>query len=396
MRVLHVIPAVAPRYGGPSQAVLGMCRALLEQDVETLIATTDADGAGRLPAALGEPTTYRGVPAVFFPRQWSEAFKYSRPLERWLRAHVADFDVVHVHAVFSHACLAAARSCRRQGVPYVVTAHGSLERWSLRQKALRKRLLWHLGVGQMLRGAAAIHYTSAEERQQSERPLGLCHGVVIPLGVDREPLAVAGAPESFRRSHPSLAEHPYVLVLSRLHPKKGVELLLGAFLDASRRDEFRDWRLVIAGDGEREYVKALKRHALDHCGDERIVFTGWLGAEDKAGALRGAALLALPSYQENFGVSVVEAMACGVPVLVSTQVDLAQEIAAAGAGWVADLSRPAVTEALVEALRAGEERSRRGAAGRALARDRFTWPPAAARLAGLYRSIASRPCGPRC
>src|SRR5947208_6786422 len=119
MRVLHVIPSIALRYGGPSQAILEMCRALRKQ-VQLLIATTDADGNSRLPVRLGSPVDYQGVPAIFFSRQCSEAYKYSYPLARWLGANVKRFDVVHVHAVFSHACMAAARICRRHGIPYIV------------------------------------------------------------------------------------------------------------------------------------------------------------------------------------------------------------------------------------------------------------------------------------
>src|SRR5687767_13054824 len=105
--VLHVIPAVAPRYGGPSQAVVGMARALPRHGVRVLIATTDADARGKLSVPLGVRVDWQGVPAIVFPRQFSEAFKYSGPLGRWLRGHVTDFAVVHIHAVFSHACLAA-------------------------------------------------------------------------------------------------------------------------------------------------------------------------------------------------------------------------------------------------------------------------------------------------
>src|SRR4029079_11017995 len=102
-RILHVVPSLAPRYGGPSAATLGICRALAAAGTRTLIATTDADGPGRLPASLGDVTTYEGLDTVFFPRQISESFKWSSPLARWVRHHATAFDLVHVHAVFSHS-----------------------------------------------------------------------------------------------------------------------------------------------------------------------------------------------------------------------------------------------------------------------------------------------------
>ncbi len=387
MKVLHVIPAVAPRYGGPSRAILDMCRALQAQGIEPLIATTDADGGGRLRVDLGRPLSWEGVPTIFFPRQWSEAFKYSGPLARWMERNVNGFDVVHIHAVFSHSCLAAARSCLRHDVPYVVRPLGTLDPWSLGQRRLAKRILWHAGAGLMLREAAAIHYTTTQEGQLAEGPLGLGRGVVIPLGVDGELLGEPGAPGSFRRRHPTLEKDPYVLVLCRLHPKKGLELFLEVFLDLTGAGEFRHWRLVVAGEGEAGYVSRLRRLAEGGDGAGRVLFTGWLDGAEKAEALREAALLALPSRQENFGLSVVEALACGVPALVSRHVNLAEEIRAAGAGWVTPLDPGTLRETLREALRDDHERARRGKAGRDLVRRRFRWSTVVAELAALYRSV---------
>src|SRR5689334_6513653 len=109
MKVLHVIPAIAPRYGGPSGAIYAMCRALQQRDVEVLIATTNADGSQKLPVALGQELAYQQVKTIFFDWQWNQAFQYSRPFSVWLQQRVTNFDVVHIHAVFSHACLAAAQ-----------------------------------------------------------------------------------------------------------------------------------------------------------------------------------------------------------------------------------------------------------------------------------------------
>jgi len=389
LRVLHVIPSVAPRYGGPSLAVVQMCRALRGVGVDPLIATTDADGPGRLPVPLARVTDYQGVPVIFFSRQWTESFKYSAPLSAWLRKHVAEFDLVHIHAVFSHACLAAASACRRWSVPYLVRPLGTLDPWSLRQKRLRKWLLWHAWVEGMLRAAAVIHYTSEEERRLSEGLLGLDRGAVIPLGVD-DVLLSDPPPQHFRGRHPELGEAPYVLLLSRLHFKKGVELLLRAYLDLVREPEFAHWHLVIAGDGDAAYVQSLERLAARDGRGGSVLFTGWLAGSEKTAALRGAALFVLPSRQENFGLAAVEAMVCGVPVLVSSQVNLAEEIKVAGAGWVAALERRALAVALAEALSDEVERHRRGGEGRQLVLRRFTWPTVVRELMALYRTVSLR------
>ena len=386
VKVLHVIPSVAPRYGGPSRAVTDMCRASLGVGIETLIATTDADGDGRLGVELNRAISYQGVPTIFFRRQWSEAFKYSRHLARWLDARVREFDAVHIHAVFSHACLAAADSCRRHRVPYIVRPLGTLDPWSLRQKRARKMLFWRLGVSRMLKGAAAIHYTALPERQLAEQSLGLKRGVVIPLGVE---LDSSDDGERVKGSsiNESLQGQPFVLVMSRLHQKKGLELLLHAFAPLVKKREFAGWRLALAGDGDPGYVESLRRlvRELDCEGD--VIFTGWLEGAQKKALLQGAALLALPSYQENFGLCVIEALSYGVPVLVSSHVNLAPEIEAAGAGWVTELESSALESKLAETFRDADERRRRGANGRELVSRRFTWNAIAADLAALYDSV---------
>lgn len=384
MRVLHVIPAIAPGYGGPSQAVIQMCQALRCEDVEVLIATTDADGEARLAVENGKPVVYESVPTIFFPRQWNEAFKYSHPLARWLDKNVEDFDVVHIHAVFSHSSLAAARACKNKKVPYIVRPLGSLDPWSLSQKRFAKKILFRMGVNQMLNSACVIQYTTLAEKQLAEDALGINSGVVVPLGVHQESLR--GSAENFRELLPKLANSPYVLMLSRLHHKKNIESLLEVFSAVTKQGDEKKWKLVIAGVGEHDYVEKLKRLAFERCGDS-VIFAGWLDGARKAAALRGAELVAMPSLQENFGLSVVEALACGVPVLISTQVNLSDEIQAAGAGWVVNLEDDSLQRGLTEALRDTRERRARGAAGERLVRSRYTWPTVAKQLKALYGGL---------
>ena len=337
--------------------------------------------------AVGSPVEYQGVPVIFFTRQCSEAYKYSYPLAHWLGENVRRFNVVHIHAVFSHACLAAARVCRRHGIPYIVRPLGTLDPWSMRRKPLRKRFLWCLGAGQMLRHAVAIHYTTAEERRLAEDSLRLARGVVIPHGIETAQLLIRDSSSLFLQRHPVLGHAPYVLVLSRLHPKKGLELLLETFLDLVRLPQFKQWKLVIAGEGDGTYVTSLRRQVQQCGGNEHVLFCGWLADREKVSALQDAALLALPSYQENFGLCVAEALACAVPVLVSRHVNLASEIAAAGAGWVAAMEPDDLREKLAQALQTKEERARRGKAGQEFVNRFLTWSTVTAELVTLYRSI---------
>jgi glycosyltransferase involved in cell wall biosynthesis len=239
----------------------------------------------------------------------------------------------------------------------------------------------------MLQKATAVHYTTSEERRLVEESLGLGRGVVIPLGVEEELLKAPSSTRSFRCRYPSLGHAPYVLVLCRLHPKKGLELFLEVFLEVTRGEEFQQWQLMLAGEGEVGYAASLKRLVREQGGQDRVCFPGWLDGPEKVAALYEAALLALPSHQENFGLSAVEAMACGVPVLLSTQVNLAEEIQGFGAGWSVPLERAALVETLATALREDHGRALRGQAGRQLVRRRFLWSAVAAELAALYDAI---------
>ncbi|MGH9877013.1 MAG: glycosyltransferase [Nitrososphaerales archaeon] len=375
---------MAPRYGGPSQVIYTMCSALQSQGIEILIATTNADGSGELPVALGEKIVYQDVATIFFARQWSEALKYSRPLALWLEDNVKNFDLAHIHAVFSHSCVAAANACGKQRVPYIVRPIGTLDPWSLKQKSIRKRLFWHLGVKQMLRKAAAIHYTAAEERRLVEAELGLRKGVVIPEGIDLS--FTERQMEPFDILQSKIGHSPYVLALSRIHPKKGFELLIESFATLKKGGLFGNWRLVFAGDGDVRYVNQLKTLAQQKGLNGDAIFVGWLDGSGKYAALRNASLLVMPSYQENFGISLVEAMAYSVPVLVSPYVNLAPEIEKAGAGWIAALSKEELARTLAEALGSEEERKQRGERARSLAQN-FAAPVVAKRLLDLYRSV---------
>jgi len=363
-----------------------MCRALGSHGVETLIASTDADGVGRLDVETGQFISYEDVAAIFFARQWSEAFKYSRPLARWLRAHVAEFDVVHIHAIFSHACLAAAAACRKQGVPYVVRPLGTLDPWSMKQKPWRKSLFWQVAGKRMLQAAAAVHYTARAEQSAAEESLGVNHGKVIPLGVETDWSALTNHKEIVFDKLPGLSSHPYVLVLSRLHPKKGLDVLVDAFRSLVEQKDFTHWRLVLAGEGPDEYVQTLKQKVSAHRAEELVLFPGWLEGDEKNAFLRGASLLALPSYQENFGLCVIEALAAGVPVLVSPHVNLADEIEGAGAGWISRVEAGSIHETLTSALGDPAKLGRRGALGRVFA-ERFDWPNVAGMLTQLYESV---------
>lgn len=376
MKVLHVVPSVAARYGGPSEVALRSVVSLREAGIEALLATTDADGAGRLPVPTGEEVDYEGARCIFFPRWRGESLKASPALARWLRGHVNRFDVLHVHSVFSHPSLAAGHAARREGVPYVVRPLGQLDAWSLSQHAWRKRAFLALGGRDLVERAAALHWTDESERSRAPLFAGERPSFVAPLGVDER---LFEAREEGERAQA-------VMFLSRLHPKKNVEALIDSF--ASLGEEADGWRLVVAGDGEEAYVASLRSRAA--ATGRPVDFVGWLTGEQKACSLASASLFVLPSKQENFGIVVAEAMAAGTPVVVSEAVALASAVARGEAGWVIPPGRGGLADALAEAIHSPAERRRRGARARKLAAERFRWRAVARGLVAEYDRLISR------
>jgi glycosyltransferase involved in cell wall biosynthesis len=354
-----------------------MSRALRRAGVDALIVATDADGPTRLPLPNGVPVSFQDVPVIAFRRVGGEAFKWSRGLSAWLARHVIDFDVVHVHAVFSHASWAACRAARRASVPFIVRPLGTLDAWSLARHRLRKRALFAMGLATDLRAAAFVHYTSDAERRSAEAALPwLPAGGVIPLGIDDACFDVGAEP----------ADPPCVLMLSRLDPKKGIDIVIDAFHQLPNACD--RWRLVIAGIGAPAYAAYLRAKAEAGRAAERISFAGWIEGTARLHALRSASLMALASQQENFGLAIVEGLAAGVPAIVTPGVDLAGAIVTAGAGWLAERTSASLADALTTAMIDADDRRRRGAAARAFAAH-FRWDAVARQLTDLYDRLVS-------
>jgi len=230
MRVLHVIPSVAARYGGPSAALKGMTAALAARGVSVSVATTNADGPGALEVPLDDEVTEDGVQYRFFARTLPGEYKFSWPLARWLRQHVRDFDVLHVHALFSFATIPACRSASRARVPYVLRPLGTLGSWSLAHRGWKKAPYLALVERRHLRDAAAIHATSEGERDALEALAVGGKTRVIPLGVEVAEAAVLRRREErmASRDMASGSAGLQLLFLSRLHPVKGLPLLFEA------------------------------------------------------------------------------------------------------------------------------------------------------------------------
>jgi glycosyltransferase involved in cell wall biosynthesis len=227
MKVLHVIPSLSPKQGGPSLVLPVIVRALTEAGLQVDVATTDDDGTrAHLSVPLEQPIEQNGATYIYF-RKSTEFYKFSFQLTRWLRKHVRDFDVVHIHALFSYSSIAAGFIARRQGVPYIVRPLGVLSRWGMQnRRPVLKALSFRMLESQILGNASAIHYTTKIEQCEAEASfpiLKTVKSIVVPLPVVTKQGGDAGR---FFDKFPAAKGRPIILFLSRIDPKKGIELLL--------------------------------------------------------------------------------------------------------------------------------------------------------------------------
>lgn len=388
MRVLQVIPSISPARGGPSAVVRTISSGLAAAGAEVSVVTTDDDGPTRR-AAPGPRRGFldAGVTYRVFPRQ-VPFYTVSAPLARWLHRHVRDFDVVHLHGLFTFPTSAGACSARHGGVPYVVRPLGTLEPWGLatRRPAL-KRVSLAVLERRVLGTAAALQWTTSAEHVRAPAGARARPGVVIanPVEIPTDP-ASRGA---FTAGTPQLDGRPYVLFLSRLDPKKGLELLLDAF--GLLRPHHPRLALVVAGAaagaGGPAYRERLARQAraLGVAGD--VVWAGALYGPAKWAALRDARALVLASHSENFGMCVAEAMGVGTPVVISDQVGIHPDVTASGAGLVVPRVAPAIAAAIATILASPELATRMGEAGRSLVSSTYSPAVVTAQLVSLYEGL---------
>lgn len=377
-KILHVIPSVGPQRGGPSVMMRTIARALSQADMDVHVVTTDDNGPDRLNVPLCKPLPEDGATFWYFPRQ-TRFYNFSWPMTRWLAKHVREFDLVHIHALFSYAALPAALLARRAGVPYIVRPLGTLNRWGMQnRRRWLKKLSFRLIESRIVAGAAGIHYTCEQEMVEASE-LGISgNSLIIPNAVDLPLRQVSGTVKA-------VGDRQIILFLSRFDRKKGLDVLLEAF--AQVRNSGLNAVLVLAGTGDPGLVAQLKQDAERLGISPDVEWAGFLTGDDKWAALRGADVFALPSYSENFGVALVEALASGCPAVLSDQVGIHREISRAGAGLVTQCRAEEVAKALVEVLTNPVLRRRMSESGVRLARQNFSLDAVSRKLAETYAAV---------
>lgn len=358
-----------------------------QTNAHTKLVCTDADGSHRRLSTSDIPPE---VPVQMLRRTCSERWKFSWGLWNWLRRHVREFNLLHLHAIWSFSTVAAARAASRSGIPYIVRPAGMLSDYTWQRNGRLKQLYWDVVERKTLENAVAIHVTSDAEAAEIRNVCPKAPTYTIPNGVDEAAFGISKDVALLRNlCGQHAADVPIVLYFSRLHPKKGiVDRLLPAMAQLKT-----PCVLALAGGNdphapthEQEVRNAIDKYHLS----ERVIMLGHVARERRWAMYDGADLFVLPSHSENFGIVVAEAMARGCPVVVTEGVQSCTHVRAADAGEVVSGDVDELADTLDRLLAQPELRAAYGEAGRRYAYEHFRWEQIAKQIYTMYRDCLNR------
>ncbi|MCT7951316.1 hormogonium polysaccharide biosynthesis glycosyltransferase HpsP [Ancylothrix sp. C2] len=382
MKILQIIPSISLVYGGPSQMILGFAAALARQGIDVTILTTNSNGdQGQPPldVPLDQPVFQDGYQVRYFRCSPFRRYKFSAELLQWLYQHTKEFDIAHIHALFSPVSTASAMICRNRKLPYILRPLGTLDPADLEKKKVLKKAYIALFEKPNLAGAAAIHFTSHQEAKVSAH-FGLStQDLIIPLGVN------APAPVSPKQTLETSS--PCILFMSRIEPKKGLNILIPAL--EKLLSENINFHFILAGNNpqDAEYETKIRLQIEESTLANHTTITGFVSGEIKAKFLQESDIFVLPSYYENFGIAVAEAMVSGLPVVISNQVYIWQDVEKAKAGWVANCDVESLAGVLRLALQDPAERKQRGLNAQQYALKHYNWDNIAQKTIQIYQQI---------
>lgn len=396
MKILHVIPSISLVYGGPSQMVLGLCGALADLGHEVTIVTTNSNGdRGQAPldVPLGVPIRQdAGFDILYFNCKPFKRYKFSLDLFQWLNRQIKNYDLAHIHALFSPVSSIAATIARHHQVPYILRPLGTLDPADLAKKRLAKQIYAQLLERPNIAGASALHFTSDQEAKISERFGVSTVDWVLPLGVQLP--EGKQSPEQLRSHYQIPSDRPILLYMSRVEPKKGWDLLIPALkqLMEDQHAEAIDFHFILAGANPQdpEYADQIKQQVQQVLGSDRVTYPGFVSGSLKRDLLELADLFLLPSYYENFGIAVAEAMFVGIPVVISDQVHIHRDISNSDSGWVCQCDVESLTRSLKLALQSSILRQTKGQNAAKFSHQTYRWAAIAPQLIQKYETLVMK------
>lgn len=330
MRILHVISSAAPESGGPIEGVKQLGKEIHKHGWSSEVVCMDSPDAEYI---ANFPLKLHALgPKV-------SSYAYSSKLRPWLLQNAHNYSIIIVNGIWQFHSFTTWLTLSKLKKPYLLFTHGMLDPWfkiNYPFKHIKKLIYWLLIEKRVLKGASAVLFTCQQEKILAAEPFP-CYEVnpeVVSYGTKQPPTDKASYASKFLDSYPHLKGKRLFLFLSRIHEKKGCDLLIQAF--AKLTAESSDLHLVMAGPKAGSYYERLKIMCDDLNLNDRVTWTGMLQGDDKWAAYHASEVFVLPSHQENFGIVVSEALGCGVPVLISNKVNIWKEVEDYKAGLICE------------------------------------------------------------
>jgi len=391
LKILHVVNMVAPRYGGAGIAAQLIARYQAKAGHKVTLLSTNVDFPNGL---LSQPTNTSFIDDGYEKRLFSVQFRpllLSIPFIIWLKRKIYSFDIIHIHGLYRFPVTCSAMIARIAKLPYVISPHGSLDPFIYKQShhnLLIKRLYENLFEFNNLRNASAIHYTAKEEAKQASFLNFNNKSIITPIGINWEKYGTLYDKGLFRKRFRINMEVPLVLFLGRINFVKGLDLLIPSFYHVIKRYPYA--QLAIVGPDNEGYGTTVRSLANQYGVLDKIFFIDHLSQDEVVFAYTDADVFVLPSYSENFGITVVEAMACACPVVISNQVKIWPEIQEDGAGIVVNLEPSEIANAICQVLSDTKEGIAMGDRGRFAAYRRYSWPQIVEDMIHAYRILITK------
>ncbi|MBU0455297.1 MAG: glycosyltransferase [Pseudomonadota bacterium] len=385
MKILHVISNLAPRYGGPTKACPEMAQAVAACGHEVVIYTTNWDGKKVLDVPLNKPIKQGNVSIYYFQIQHPKFFGFSLPLWRAVKNTITQFDVVHLHSLYFFHDWLVSHYCCRFCIPYVLIAHGALDPYLYRRHRFRKFIVEKLFQNRVTKHAAGIHCTTEDEATLAAPYLFNRPTYIVPLGLHLEEYQNFPDRNVFLNQYPQCKDRFVLLFFGRINFKKGLDILIDALSLITRR--FQNVHLLLIGPDDDNYLSQVYRWIEEQGVSSYVTYVQFLKGVDKLTVLRHSDLFVLPSYTENFGIAVIEALACKLPVAISDKVNLCHAVNEANAGIVTSCDAKIFANCIMKVMDNPKELRTMAKNGRNLVESQFAWPKIAHRLIAMYEAV---------
>ncbi|NCJ07642.1 glycosyltransferase [Synechococcales cyanobacterium C] len=387
MKILLVIPSLGSIDGGTTNTVISLAESLGSQGINVDVVTTNANGLALVDVPLYTWLNKSGYRVRYFSYSNLGTYKWSISFANWLFNHVSDYDIVHIHAIFSLPNIPAYFACQFKQIPYVVTPHGMLEPWALSYKAWKKKLYYFIFERPALKKASFIQAISSLEAEHIHLLNLDVNVALVANGVHLDHYENLPDSKIFFEQFPKILSKTLILFLGRIDPKKGLDLLSEAFKDINC--QFPNTHLVIAGPDAIGFQPKVEGFFAQYGCLESVTFTGMLTGKLKYAALSASDLYVAPSYSEGFSISILEAMASSLPCIITTGCNFPEALESHSA-YIVEPNASQIGDALRRCLQNSEAAREMGMRAHELVCKYYTWDKVATQLIDVYTSILNK------